>query len=167
MNWSEVIKEIESKSGKIIDLKTNWNNDNPEYARIYQLLKDSEVSFDTAQWINYYPGQDFRQSVVDEIATELKVKPCRAWISRVNPGYYVPYHWDVDDNLEEYEKAGALRRFTCFINKPELGQIILIDTQYLHSQPQGTMYEWTNYKAWHASTNASLKPKYLFHLLGY
>ena len=119
------------------------------------------------KWINYYPSIDFDQEIVDRFSSVLGVKVLRAWVSRVDPGWFVPHHWDVDDADQEYLKLGTPRRFTCFMNRAEVGQIIYINDDYLYNQEVGNTYEWNNYKDWHASANCSLSPKFLFNLLGY
>lgn len=167
INWNSVINEIKDLPGNIIDLSKIWNESTPEYFEIIETLKNSDADLETVQWINYYPGTDFNKDIVDIFSNYISVIPIRSWISKVNPGYYVPYHWDVDDKKEEYLKLGNLKRFTCFITEPSLGQILMIDTEYFFNQEKGSVYEWNNYNDWHASTNASYSPKYLFHFLGY
>jgi len=167
IDWNSVIAEIAGKEGQIIDYNTSWKSDNPAYQDIYKILSDAKVDFKTAQWINYYPGKDFSESVVTEFEELVGCKVIRAWISKVTPGHYVPYHWDVDDNESEYLKLGTLKRFSCFITDPVVGQIIMVGDEYLYAKPKGTVYQWPDYKAWHAGTNASLKPKFLFNFLGY
>ena len=167
IQWIAAINSIKDKTGHVVNYDTFQNNTNPEYAKIYKLLTDSKVNLSAAEWINYYPGKDFDQSIVDEFAKIVGLTTLRAWISKVRPGKFVPYHWDVDENEEEYLKLGTIRRFTCFMVESVPGQVIMIESEYLYNKPAGTIYEWPDYKAWHASINGSLVPKYLFHFLGY
>jgi hypothetical protein len=167
INWDSVINEIKDLPGVIIDSTKLWNETVPGYSEITNILKNSDADMETVQWINYYPGTDFNKDIVDIFSNYVSTIPIRSWISKVNPGYYVPYHWDVDDNIEEYLKLGNLKRFTCFITESSLGQILMVDTEYLFNQEKGSIYKWDNYNDWHASTNASYLPKYLFHFLGY
>lgn len=168
LNWNSVLDTLKDKKGKVVTTNPNdWNLETPGYEEVHNLWKANNISLHTMKWTNFYPGTDFDQSTVDEFATHVNLTTARAWISKVDPGYYVAWHWDVDDNEQEYLKLGKLQRYSCFICEPSVGQVILIDNDYKFNQPQGTIYKWPSYNAWHASVNASLKPKYMFHFLGY
>lgn len=120
----------------------------------------------TVEWINFYPGKHFDQTVVDEFAKQVGLKCARAWVSCVRPGKYAPYHWDIDDNEEVYLKQGNLVRYSVHVNTPQLGQVFIVDDILHHNKPQGHIFKWPSYKSWHAGGNCSFKPKYLFNFLG-
>jgi hypothetical protein len=168
INWYEIVKSIATNPGKVITADVAiWNTNNPEYIEIYKLWQDCNVNMSSIRWINYYPGLDFDQSVVDEFAKLVNVTPLRSWISRIDPGYCAPLHYDIDDNESEYLENGTLYRFTCFIIHPIVGHVMAVDKEYLHSQPLGAVYAWPNYRAWHGAMNAGLRSNYMFHLIGY
>lgn len=168
INWDTVISEIVDKPGrKITADKSCWNFDKPGYKEVYDLWTAHNLNTDSMQWINYYPGNDFNYSVVEKFSDIVNAQVARAWVSRVNPGCYVGLHWDVDDNEQEYLQLGDLVRFTCHINKPATGQVVIVEDQYLYDQEQGNVYQWGSYKDWHSSFNCSLHPKFQFNFLGY
>lgn len=168
INWNKVISAIIHKPGKIITAdENNWNLKDPKFKNIYNLWVNNNINTASMQWINYYPGVDFNESVVAEFSEVVNAKVARAWISRVNPGFYVGLHWDADDNEDEYLKLGDLVRFTCNINEPLTGQVSIVGDDHLHSHPRGTIYQWDSYKDWHTSFNCSIKPKFQFNFLGY
>ena len=168
IDWNSVVGQLSNLPGKEITAEPDkWNPDNPEYKKIYDLWLENKLSLHTMKWINYYPGLDFSQDIVDQFAREVNLTCARAWISKVPPGYYVAYHWDIDDSLDEYEKLGKLTRYSCFVTASLPGQIFVVGTTPFFNQTQGTMFKWSNYKDWHASTNCGLGDKYIFHFLGY
>jgi hypothetical protein len=168
INWYDIVQSISAKPGKAITAdQAIWNMGNPEYSKIYDMWQAGNMNMPSVRWINYYPDIDFDQSVSDEFAESVGVTPLRSWISRIDPGYCAPLHYDVDDNEEEYLKNGELRRFTCFIIHPLIGHVMAVDKEYLYSQPLGTIYNWPNYRAWHGAMNAGLRSNYMFHLIGY
>jgi hypothetical protein len=168
IDWYNITRDLFTKQGKAITADESiWNMDNPEYSEIYTIWKNGNINLSSVKWINYYPKVDFSNSVIDEFSETMRVKPLRAWISRIDPGYCAPLHYDVDDNEAEYITHGQLRRFTCFIMHPMVGHIMAIDNQYYYNQPLGTTIEWPDYKAWHGAMNAGLRTNYMFHLLGY
>lgn len=146
---------------------SHWDLTNSEYDKIYNLWKAANFNPDAIKWINYYPGQHFDQSLVDDIAAYLRVNVHRAWISRVDPGYFSPWHWDVDDNEAEYLQKGSPKRYSIIIGPPAMGHIFILGRDYLYGVPEGAIFKWNNYKEWHSGINAGLTPKFMLHLLAY
>jgi hypothetical protein len=88
------------------------------------------------------------------------------FISEVMPGQCVPYHWDVEDHEEEWLKIGPLVRYVCFVDKPKFGHVLIVDQECFYNAEQHQIYQWNNYRDYHAGTNCGSKPYYLFHFLG-
>jgi hypothetical protein len=166
MNWNKIIEELENGVDVTADLE-KWNLTTPGYLEIYQLWKDANFNLSSIKWTNYYPGKHFDQTVETSIAEQLGITALRSWISKIDPGYCAPWHWDVDDNEQEYISKGTLYRYSVFIEDPKPGHIFLVDSQVYANQPKGTTVKWDNYRAWHAGSNVGLEPKYMYHIIGY
>ena len=82
INWNKVISEL--KNGKVVTVDpSQWNMDNPEYAKMLELWRSNNFNTDSVRWVNYYDCKDIQNTV----AENLNVTPLRSWISCVEPGY--------------------------------------------------------------------------------
>lgn len=162
IDWSLVIKSLQNGSIVSVD-PLRWNLKNPQYKKILDLWKTNNFNTNAVRWINYYEYGD----IENQISSQLNIKPLRSWISCVEPGYMTGYHYDVDDNEEEYLKFGELQRFSIFIGEPDVGQIFILGNQYHFNKPQGTILKWNHHREWHNGINGGLKNKYMFHIIGY
>lgn len=162
INWDHIIANL--KDGRTITVDpAQWNISNPEYANMLKLWKDSNFNTDSVKWTNFYDTQ----SIISEIVNDLNITPLRSWISCVEPGYMTGYHYDIDDNEEEYLKHGSLKRYSIFISKPSIGHLFILGKDYFYNKSQGTIVKWSNYREWHNGINGGLENKYMFHLIGY
>ena len=162
INWNAVIANL--KDGKDITVDpARWNMNNSEYADILKLWKDSNFNTNSVKWTNYYDTND----IENEIAETVGVTVLRSWISCVEPGFMTGYHYDIDDNEQEYLKYGDLKRYSVFMSEPSVGQLFILGSEYHYNKPQGSMLQWENYREWHNGINGSLSNKYMFHLIGY
>lgn len=162
INWNNIISNI--KDGQVVTVDPlRWNMNNPEYQQILDLWKSKNFNTDSIKWINFYNTED----IESKIASELKITPLRSWISCVEPGFMTGYHYDIDDNEEEYLKHGLLKRYSIFISKPAIGHLFILGNEYFYNKPQGTIVKWSNYKEWHTGINGGLENKYMFHIIGY
>jgi hypothetical protein len=168
IDWNEIIDEIKDKPGKpLIPDRALWNEKNPGYGKLLEMWEKSNFNFNSIKWSNYYPGKDYTDTTISIFENLLKVGHVRSWISRIDPGYCTPWHWDTDDNEEEYLKLGELKRFTCHISVADYGQVFLIGKEAHYFWKQGDLHEWSNYKAWHAGMNCGTSSKFLYNFLGY
>lgn len=165
IDWDNVINNLRG-GVEIVPEPANWNLSTHGYTEIYNQWKAANFNMASIQWINYYPGKHFDKDIETAVATQLKIKPMRSWISQINPGYCAPWHWDVDDNEAKYLEHGELVRYTVFIDTPRAGQFFQVGDKYFVNQPQFTCVKWDNYKEWHAGSNAGLTPNYMFHIIG-
>lgn len=165
IDWDNVITNL-SKGVDILPNPDYWNLDTPGYNEILQSWKEADYNFDAIKWTNYYPETHFPKSIEEDLSKQLNIKPLRSWISKIDPGYTAPWHWDVDDNEKEYLQQGIPVRYSIFIQDGSPGQVFMIDDQSYYSQKAGTIIKWDNYKSWHAGANAGLSPKYMYHLIG-
>ena len=166
INWNSIISDL--KDGSVVTVDPDrWNLDNPEYNKILEIWKKANFNLDSVKWTNYYPGKEFSEDVVNYFANELNLKYIhRAWISKIDPGYMAPWHWDVDENEEEYLKYGLIKRYTVVVNQMASGHLLIIGSDYYYNKPNNTIIKWGKYNEWHSSSNAGLEPSYLFHILG-
>lgn len=166
--WDGILAEIADQQG---DARTYgvdfYVNADGRFNEVIEMWKTAGYDKSgTVEWINYYPGKHFNSQVVKDFE-ELSGYTCaKSWISKIRPGRYAPYHWDIDDQEEEYLAQGELKRWSCTISKPKFGQVFIVEDTVLHNQPQGTLIEWSTHRAWHGGGNCSFEPKYMFHFLG-
>jgi len=169
INWDNIIEQISILDGVPITTDpSRWNLDTPGYTEIYDIWKKANFNSAAIKWINYYPEQHFSKTVINEVAESLGLAGVhRAWISRIDPGYMAPWHWDVDDNEEEYLRHGHIWRYTIIIRKFAHGHIFIIDDQYYYNQEKDTVISWKHHRDWHSGINAGMEPNYMLHVLGY
>jgi len=166
---SQIVNNLSSRSGTILTTDYDrWNKSESNYNEIYKIWKNANFNPSSIRWTNYYPGEDFEQELVDDVSFYLRLGGVhRAWISRLDPGFYAPHHWDVDDDETEYLKKGTPVRYSIFLNNPTMGHILIIGTDYLYEVPWGSIFKWKNYREWHTGINGGLESNYLLHILGY
>lgn len=168
IDWQHIIDSLDLSQGEIRSYGVNfYRNEDGRFNHIIDLWQQAGYDkTETVEWINFYPDKHFNSDFITEFETATNTKCSRAWISMIRPGKMAPYHQDIDDNEEEYLKQGTLVRYSVCANKPEHGQIFVVEDHVCYNQPQGTLLEWPDYRAWHAGGNCSFKPKFLFNFLG-
>jgi hypothetical protein len=128
----------------------------------YVLIKDGG----SAGWDMFFPGINFDRSIVETFGKFAKIDPESAWISRVNPGCFAPWHWDANDNEELYSTLPEMNRFSCHISEHRPGQAFVVDNQCIYNYNQGDTYIWDSRRSWHAGSNFGYQPKYIFNIFG-
>jgi hypothetical protein len=176
IDWDSIISAIQPRTGdyntasSVVDRsESNWA-ENPNLLNSYHevIANWQKANYDLKNitWWDYYPGQHFDISVQEKFADLVNADPLRTFVSEVMPGQCVPYHWDVEDHEAEWLALGPLVRYVCFMDKPHPGNIFILKDECFHLVEQHLVYQWDNYKDFHAGTNASMWPQYLFHFLG-
>lgn len=168
INWDSIVNSLDTKEGQARTYNVDFYlNKDGRFNEVIDLWKTAGYDKSgTVEWINYYPGKDFDQSIITEFEKFTNTICARAWISKIRPGRYAPYHWDIDDYEEEYLKQGELVRYTAHPCAPTSGQVFIVDDHILHNEQQGNVYKWPDHRAWHAGGNCSFQPKFLFNFLG-
>jgi hypothetical protein len=173
IDWDAVIKNIVPRSGDFNtpNTVTDRVNSDPnailsDYDNIMNTWKSADYNFAHIEWYDYYPGEHFDFEVQDTFAELVNAKPKRVFVSEVWPGYSVPYHWDVEDNEQQWLSEGRLVRFVCFMQKSEFGHVFILDKEPFYNVPQHEVYEWGHYRNFHSGSNSGVEPYYLFHFLG-
>jgi hypothetical protein len=120
----------------------------------------------SASWDMFLPGANFDQSIVFKFVDFLGLDNySNAWISRVNPGYVAPWHWDVTDDEHTLDSQQSVR-FHCHI-QPQvdvIGHTLIVEDTCLYNQAIGETYQWEARKSWHGAANCGFTPMYLFNL---
>lgn len=147
---------------------SKWNLENNEYTKIERLWADSNFNPASIKWTNYYPETHFTKELIDDVGFYLRMNGIhRSWISRIDPGFYAPWHWDVDDHENVYLEKGEIKRYSIMLGHRELGHIFILGKDYLYDTPMGSIFRWNNYKEWHAGINAGLTSKFMLHIIGF
>ena len=136
------------------------------YRGIIDTWKNAGYKLEDIYWHDYYPGEHFDIAIQTKFAEIVNAQPRRVFVSDVAPGRNVPYHWDVEDKEEEWLAEGTLKRWVCFIDKPRWGSVLILEDECFHNVEQGAIYEWDNYRSYHAGTSCGEHNQYLFHFLG-
>lgn len=168
IDWDELINHLSNEDGVAITTDPEkWNLETPGYNEIHNMWKGANFNTNSIKWTNFYPETHFDKDIIQQLADYLRVNTHRAWISKVESGYFAPWHWDVDDHETEYLKKGEIKRYSCFISPQTKGHIFMLGNDYLFELPRGAIVKWNNYKDWHAGINAGMSSKYMIHLLAY
>jgi len=128
---------------------------------------DNGYTMSQVMWEDFYAGDHFDISVQETFAKIVEATPIRVMITRLQPGKVAPPHYDVFPDLSPWKDKGRLVRYTCFIDEPEMGHTFSFPKHAYFNEEIGNIYEWEHVHGWHAGANASLRPYYLFHFIGY
>ncbi len=171
IDWQSLLESVKPQQG--VEITTDpaiWRMEVPAYTEILNIWNKANYPNDAVKWINYYPGQHYSEDDIDRtLCKYLNVKYRRSWLSRIDPGYSAPWHWDVEDDAEEEENA---LRFSVFLGDGKLGHIFILggesgepgNEDYFINMKHGSIIEWNNYHNWHIGANIGLQPKYMYHL---
>ena len=178
IDWDSIIADIRPRTGdhntvsSVVDRsESNWA-DNPtllgSYHEIISTWQRADYDLTNIEWWDYYPGQHFDISVQEKFADLVNADPLRVFVSEVMPGQCAPYHWDVEDKGAEWlKKYGMLYRYTCCIDVPRTGSVLIVDDHCLYDFKQGDIFEWDSYRNYHSAANGGEHTQYYFHMLGY
>ena len=167
VDWEELIRIVEPQTGFISpDTALKNHKLDPLFEQLQDLI--SRYNLNGAEWITY-PNDDFYDDKFNKEFGKFINRPNyhRAWVSRVNPGKTVPYHWDIDFNIPNYIKKGPVERYICVMTKPTLGCCAVIGDTPLYDCNVGDVFMWKDFNMWHGSVNASTKTKYQYNYITY
>lgn len=170
INWQEVVDSLSKQEPAYIgprldesdvigihEIATLWKN-----AGLVTVKNGGSVG-----WDMFSPNVNFDISIVNAFADYVGCDYTCAWISRVNPGRMVAWHWDINEDEEKYRNDGIeLDRFSCHINVHADGQVLVVEDQCIYNPNQGDTYQWPSRMSWHGSANFGFTPKYLFNFYG-
>ena len=165
------LTDVVANLNKGINVTANfdqWSKESKDIQKIHNLWQNSNFNLESVKWTNYYPGHDFSEDLVNDVAFYLRMDSVhKAWISKVDPGYYAPWYWESGAEEKEYFVKGKVRRYSIFMEHKVLGHVFILGKDYLYNLPQGSIFRWKDYREWHAGMNVGLTPKYMFHIIGY
>jgi hypothetical protein len=174
IDWDDVIANLErcdytSDPGPFSGPEHKEGDDIPLLDEVVALWKKagyrSTLEGGTVEWDMFFPGDHFDKSVVDKFVEFYKIeKYDSAWISRLNPGKFSPWHWDVNNEEEKMLALPDRPRWHCHISKPAFGHVFVCEEHVFYGKQQGDAFEWDNRRRWHAGSNCGLVPKYQFNL---
>lgn len=168
-NYCELLVSfLSGKQGQVRTLGENfYQNADGRFDEIINLWRQANYTPQQIEWINFYPGKDFDEAVINEFFGHTNLTMARAWISKLRPGKSAPWHKDIDDDIEKYQEKGELTRYSVYLNKPAYGQVLTIKDKTYYMVPQGTLIKWDHYMDWHGASNCGFEDQYLLHFLGY
>lgn len=171
--WKMLIN-VEDWKKQLLEMKNDKDTtDDGEqvtsYRQFFQEWIDAGIDHNNIRLYNYFPNDHYSYDSVEKIFCEkLDIQFHKAWISRLDPGCWVPWHWDVEANPKnEFE----FERYSMFINGPHIGHTFMLGrdpetSDCFYSLPHGTIIKWNSYKEWHAGGNLGFEPKWLYHFIG-
>ena len=167
-SWDNVLTNLDIRNGEVRTIgKDFYKNVDGRFDEILNSWNQAGYTPNKVEWINFYPEKHFDKNVSEEFAKQVNLTHIRSWISCIRPGKSAPWHQDIDDNMDQYMKLGNIKRYTCHIGTPAVGQVLLIEKESFYMVPQGTVTEWPHYMAWHGASNCGFENQYLYHFLGY
>lgn len=174
IDWNDVIANLGEPDLTHAPETTNWTQwetmeeDGNEMKVVFENWKKANFNLKSIQWNNHYQGTSYPIELETKLAQHLRLKGVfRSWISKMNPGYMAPWHFDSQDEISKWLEVGEPQRFVVLMSPPSHGHIFILGEDYYFNQPQGTLFKWNHYKEWHSGINAGMLPKYQFHLIGY
>lgn len=169
IDWNKLIAELDAQEPAYIGPRHRAGDDAPGIDDVAKLWEDAGYKTKdrggNASWDMFVPGVNFNKDLVLTFANCVGLETyTAAWISRINPGYVAPWHWDVTDDDIVLSQQKCIR-YHCHIQPQStgFGQALIVDDTYLYNQKQGEIYLWPERKAWHGAVNCGLHPFYSFH----
>lgn len=171
VDWQEVIDHLETQQPAYIGPRLDQSLNVIGVGEISKKWKEAGLvtvkNGGSVGWDMFSPDINFDRSIIDKFADFVNCACTCAWISRVNPGKMVAWHWDVSEDEEKYRALQyPLLRFSCHMNVHEPGQVLVVDDHCIYNEEQGNVYQWPSRESWHGSANFGFKPKYLFNFFG-
>ena len=170
INWQEIIDSLSTQTPAYVGPRHREDDPIIDIGTIAKQWKDAGYVLladgGSAGWDMFFPESNFSDEVVKKFSDYVGIHAESARISRIHPGNCAPWHWDANDNEEQYSKMPEMIRFSCNISKPENGHIFIVEDFCLYNQEQGNVWQWPSRKSWHAGSNCGLVPKYLFNIFG-
>lgn len=165
-----LLAEIKEHTVESIHGFMSLPKDDPFYddiANQTKILLEAGYNDYTVEYRHYQSGIHFHKKYVEAIGTIINATPIMCWVSEICPGKCTPKHWDVNPWKEEHDKLGTLVRYFCFLSRPEFGHIFVTDSDAYYNETQGSIYQYSDLKTWHAGSNVGVTTKYLLTVTAY
>lgn len=169
IDWENVIAQCKNSKGNTIQYNPKFFANSDDFKKLDDIWQKAGYFYDdpSIEWTNYFPGNNFDQSVVDKFQSIVQATPWMVWISKISPGQMAPWHYDAHSKIDELLKLGSPVRYTCYIQEPSDGHVSIVGSDCVYRPVKGSIYQWPTYDAWHAGINAGLTDKYMFNYWGY
>lgn len=160
-NWDQIILDLNDQKPDQMGPRERDTNEVQDILDVWN--KAGYVPWmqgGSAEWHLFFPGNHFSTTVVDRYKEFVGVSKVNSvWISRIMPGKCAPWHHDL-------QKPGTIdpKRIHSHIDRPDPGNVVIIEDKHYYNQEQGSTYEWSDPGLWHASFNCGKQPAYLFHI---
>lgn len=170
IDWTSIVQSCESQEPAYVGPRHRPGDDTPGLDQVADQWRTAgyRPHYDggNAAWDMYLSGTNFDRSVIETFADWVGAdlsKPYYAWISRVRPGYVVPWHWDVTDDESVLIQKDDFVRFHCHITPPTHGHVLMVEDRSFYYEALGNTYKWPSRKSWHGGANCGFTSKYTFH----
>lgn len=164
INWVDVINSLPEDGDKSYYKPEEWKKKD-EYSTMNKLWSDAGVSEGVVLVDNFSPGEHYDNKVTKLVEKYLGLEEIESWISKIKPGFCVPYHWDFDPKLEDIT-GRPMQRFSGHISEHKFGHVFVVDDQVLYGGEPGDLYKFPETTSWHAGGNLGLVTKYMYHFIG-
>jgi hypothetical protein len=173
LNWDDFVSTLGPGITKFGD---PWKWVNPDSDPNFTVTPDmenyvnetagrlGEFNYSSTLWHIYRPDEHIPSDTVNTIAKFLNVTPTMSNAYRVEPGCNCPIHIDPQDKTNS--NWGKLKRYTWQINKPVVGQVLIVGNDALHMTNACDVYEWDSVDEIHGATNCGSETAYYFLLEG-
>lgn len=169
IDWDTVINQCLEKEGQTLIYDRGQFPNTEDFDKMDQMMQDAGYNYgtDAIEWINYFPGEHFDQSVTDTFAEIVGTKPWMVWVSRIRPGKMTPWHWDAHQAIKDFKELPNPARYTCYIQNPQDGHISIVDKTVIFRPDKGSIYQWPTCYSWHAGLNCGFTDKFMFNFWGW
>lgn len=145
--------------------KQFFDLDSPGFVEIADSWNTAGIQPSSVEWFNYYSGVHFDEEFTNQFADLVGAIPVKVWVSKILPGKFFPRHIDVDYDTEKYVE-GKMVRYHMHITNHSFGHFFVLEDLYIAGYKPGDVYQWRDYRVWHAGGNVGQVPKYNFNFLG-
>jgi hypothetical protein len=170
IDWDTVIRQCSLRPGVVLHYNNkSFDDTDPAFAKMNTIWQQAGYVYDdpAIEWINYFPGTDFAESVVPIFRDIVNAQPWMVWVSRIRPGKMAPWHFDAHSKIKEILTLGTPVRYTCYIQEPSNGHVSIVGNKAIYRPTKGSVYQWENYNDWHCGMNGGVTDKYMFNYWGY
>lgn len=170
IDWDKVIEQCYKKSGTVLNYNDkSFNKNISAFAEMDSVWQNAGYQYNDSsiEWINYFPGSDFDNTVVEQFQHIVDAQPWMTWISRIRPGKMAPWHFDAHSKLDQLLTLGQPVRYTCYIQEPHDAHVSIVGNTVIYKPAKGSIYKWSNYSDWHSGMNGGLTDKFMFNYWGY
>lgn len=167
IDLSAIITEVKSSAGdkRVFD-GSYFDMSKGGFKEIMDQWLAAGYDMGSIEWFNYYSGQQFNASHTDKFGQLFNAIPVKVWVSEIRPGKCFPKHWDADSDTSEYVE-GKMVRYQMFLEDYKIGHYFLLEDLTLVGYKAGDVFQWQDYKEWHAGGNIGFEPKFIFNFLGF